>query len=93
MRLDMKTTRNTIGTFAMIALATICGLAQTPQTTISTDYDAALARKLGADDMGMRQYVMCFLKTGPLRVNDPAKRTELMKGHFGMINRRNRSLY
>jgi len=83
----MKTTRNTIGTLAMIALATICGLAQTPQTSISTDYDAALARKLGADDMGMRQYVMCFLKTGPLRVNDPAKRTELMKGHFGMINR------
>jgi uncharacterized protein len=50
-------------------------------------YDAELAKRLGADDMGMRQYVMCFLKTGPLKVDDAAKRAELMKGHFGMINR------
>ena len=35
----------------------------------------------------MRQYVMCFLKAGPLKVDDAAKRAELMKGHFAMINR------
>jgi uncharacterized protein YciI len=28
-------------------------------------YDSILARKLKADDYGMRKYVMCFLKTGP----------------------------
>ena len=51
------------------------------------NYDAALAAKLGADERGMKMYVMCFLKTGPLKVDDAAKRAELMKGHFGMINR------
>jgi uncharacterized protein YciI len=51
------------------------------------NFDEALAKKLGADDLGMREYVMCFLKTGPFKVEDPAKRSELMKGHFGMINR------
>ena len=51
------------------------------------NYDAALATKLGADERGMKMYVMCFLKTGPLKVDDAAKRAELMKGHFAMINR------
>jgi uncharacterized protein YciI len=51
------------------------------------NYDAALAAKLGADERGMKMYVMCFLKTGPLKVDDANKRAELMKGHFAMINR------
>ena len=50
-------------------------------------YDGALAAKLGADERGMKMYVMCFLKTGPLKVDDANKRAELMKGHFAMINR------
>ncbi|MDI1241887.1 MAG: YciI family protein [bacterium] len=50
-------------------------------------YDAALAAKLGADERGMKMYVMCFLKTGPLKVDDAKKRSDLMAGHFGMINR------
>jgi len=61
--------------------------AQTPTGPSNPNYDAGLAKKLGADDLGMRQYVMCFLKTGPLKVEDKAKQAELMKGHFGMINR------
>ena len=61
--------------------------AQTPTEPTNPNYDSALAKKLGADDLGMRQYVMCFLKTGPLKVTDEAKRKDLMAGHFGMINR------
>ena len=62
--------------------------AQTPlPAPTNPNYDAALAAKLGADERGMKMYVMCFLKTGPLKVDDAAKRAELMKGHFGMINR------
>lgn len=83
----MKTIKNIIAIFAIGAFATLCGLAQTPQTSISAEYDAVLAKKLGADDRGMRQYVVCFLKTGPIKVDDPVKRSALMKGHFGMINR------
>lgn len=58
-----------------------------PGRSVSSNYDAALAAKLGADERGMKMYVMCFLKTGPLKVDDQAKRDELMKGHFAMINR------
>jgi hypothetical protein len=28
-------------------------------------FDAELAKKLGADERGMRMYVLCILKTGP----------------------------
>ena len=51
-------------------------------------YDAELARKVGADDYGMRKYVLGFLKTGPkdAEVKGDA-RTELFKGHLANINR------
>lgn len=76
----------------LLSLIVILGLAlsvagQKTDSPVNPNFDAALAQRLGADDMGMRQYVMCFLKTGPTKVDDAAKRTELMKGHFGMINR------
>src|SRR5262245_7705921 len=60
---------------------------EAPQGPVNPGYDAALAKRLGADELGMRHYVMCFLKTGPLKVDDPERRAELMKGHFGMIDR------
>ena len=58
-----------------------------PTPPANPNYDAALATRLGADERGMKMYVMCFLKTGPLKVDDANKRAELMKGHFAMINR------
>jgi uncharacterized protein len=81
----MKTTFFLICFCLSILLSAAPAKAQKAETTPA--YDAELAKRLGADDMGMRQYVMCFLKTGPLKVDDAAKRAELMKGHFGMINR------
>lgn len=47
-------------------------------------YDAALATELGADDYGMRSYVLAILKTGPndASITDEAKRKELFAGHF-----------
>jgi len=63
-------------------------MAQTPPPEPAPPrYDKDLAKRLGADELGMRTYVMCFLKTGPLKVDDAQKRGELMKGHFGMIQR------
>src|SRR4026207_949332 len=49
-------------------------------------YDSVLAKKLGADDYGMRQYVMVLLKPGT-RFTDTAKRTELLQGHLKNIGR------
>ena len=76
-------------TFVVFVLSGVLAISgQTPQPpTPNPNYDAALAAKLGADERGMKMYVMCFLKTGPLKVDDAKKRSELMAGHFGMINR------
>lgn len=50
-------------------------------------YDSALAQKLGADEYGMKKYVMAFLKTGPYEEKDSVKRAELHRGHLDNIFR------
>jgi uncharacterized protein YciI len=50
-------------------------------------YDAELARKLGADEYGMRSYVFCVLKTGKAKIEDPEKRNEIFRGHFANMSR------
>ncbi|MFV7771016.1 hypothetical protein [Shewanella marisflavi] len=48
------------------------------------DYDAALAERLGADEYGMKLYVMAFLKRGPNRgQSEEAKR--LQRAHLDNI--------
>ncbi len=50
-------------------------------------YDAALAAKVGADDYGMKKYVIAFLKSGKTKIEDEAKRNELQKAHMKNIQR------
>jgi len=50
-------------------------------------YDAALAQKLGADQYGMKTYVMAFLKAGPDHIKDSVAREELQKAHLKNIIR------
>lgn len=50
-------------------------------------YDSILAKKLGADDYGMKQYVFCILKTGPANITDKAKKDSLFAGHMKNIGR------
>jgi uncharacterized protein len=50
-------------------------------------FDAALASKLQADNMGMRKYVMAFLKRGPNRPTDATEGRRLQEGHMANINR------
>lgn len=50
-------------------------------------FDSVLAQKLGADDIGMKKYVMAFLKKGPKRDQDSATAVEIQKGHMANINR------
>lgn len=54
---------------------------------ISPGYDAALATQTGADDYGMRKYVLVILKTGPKPVPAGPERDEMFKGHFANMNR------
>jgi uncharacterized protein YciI len=50
-------------------------------------YDSVLAKKLGATENGMAEYVMAFLKRGPNRSPDSTVRAELQKAHMANINR------
>ena len=50
-------------------------------------YDEALAQSVGADEHGMRRYVLVILKTGPNRVPDGAERDEMFRGHFANMQR------
>ena len=50
-------------------------------------YDSILAKKLGADDYGMKMYVFCILKTGPTNITDKAKKDSLFAGHMKNIGR------
>ena len=49
--------------------------------------DPALAKQLGADERGMRNYILVILKTGPHRVPDGPARDEMFKGHFANMKR------
>jgi len=48
-------------------------------------YDSLLARKLGADEYGMKTYVMAFLKSGPVKIQDSTQRAELQRKHLKNI--------
>lgn len=51
-------------------------------------YDAELAKKLGADERGMKTYVLCILKTGPEDAEIKGEvRKEIFAGHFANIGR------
>lgn len=71
------------------ALATTCALAVAPAEAqqATPSYDEALAGRLGADDYGMRSYVLVVLKTGPTRVPDGPERDEMFRGHFANMKR------
>jgi uncharacterized protein YciI len=50
-------------------------------------YDSILAQKTGADEYGMKHYVMAFLKAGPNRDQDSVTAAEIQKGHMANIQR------
>ncbi len=49
--------------------------------------DTALAKTLGADEYGMKSYVMAFLKAGPNRSQSQAEAAQLQKAHLNNITR------
>jgi uncharacterized protein YciI len=51
------------------------------------DFDSVMARDLGADQYGMHQYVMAFLKPGKTQVKDSSERALLMQAHLKNIGR------
>lgn len=56
-------------------------------STATSTYDSLLAVELGADDYGMKEYVMAFLKAGPNRSTDSLIRANLQSAHLENIGR------
>ena len=75
-------------TLSLVLLAAcISGTATAADTPPKAAYDAALAAQLGADDHGMRKYVLVILKTGPTPVPKGEKRDAMFKGHFANMEK------
>ncbi|MBN1387490.1 MAG: hypothetical protein JW965_03535 [Bacteroidales bacterium] len=62
---------------------------QNPQMTSreKTGYDSLLARELGADNYGMKQYIMAFLIRGDSSSADSAEAGRLQEAHLDNITR------
>ncbi len=60
---------------------------QAPFTAEKPGYDSILAKKLGADDYGMKRYVLVLLKTGPAQVTEKARVDSLFAGHMANMGR------
>lgn len=73
---------------AIVALSQLAQ-AQTPATpeAASSKFDPALAAQVGADEHGMRHYVLVVLKTGPNRMPDGPQRDAMFQGHFANMKR------
>jgi uncharacterized protein YciI len=61
--------------------------AEAPAEPAKPVFDAELASKVGADEHGMRSYVLVILKTGPKQMPKGPERDTMFAGHFANINR------
>jgi len=76
-----------LATCATLLFLAISSQGQGTSEAARPTYDAELARSVGADDSGMRSYVLVVLKTGPNKVPAGAERDEMFRGHFANIKR------
>ena len=53
----------------------------------TNEYDSALAKKLNADDYGMKPYVLVLLKKGSVELTDKNVRDSVFHGHMANIMR------
>ncbi|QSX39217.1 hypothetical protein JYB84_09040 [Shewanella cyperi] len=73
---------------AALTLVVLNGLLSMP--TVAGDnsqYDPALAERAGADEYGMKQYVLAFLKKGPNRDRSKEEAEKLQRAHLDNIGR------
>lgn len=83
------------GLILILILGTFINTCNNPETKSTPDaremntnvYDSLLAAKYGADDYGMKTYVMAFLYKGPNRDLDSAKRAALQLAHLENITK------
>ena len=80
----------------LLLIFTIVSCNRAEQIDVSTDlnqeqaepiYDEKLASELGADNYGMKQYVIAFLKAGPNRDMDEDEAIKIQRAHLDNIRR------
>jgi len=79
--------RSFVFLYCLLGLLLSSSFAQTSATPKNPKFDATLAKKAGADERGMRNYVLVILKTGPTRVPDGKDRDNMFAGHFANMKR------
>ena len=79
--------RHAAFSFCFALAAPLAAANQVAPTPAPAPYDSALAQRLGADERGMRSYVLVILKTGPKRMAEGAERDAMFKGHFANMDR------
>ncbi|HRN62183.1 MAG TPA: YciI family protein [Luteimonas sp.] len=80
--------RRTLFLLFLLLAATLPAGADEPAVRADAPvHDAALAERLGADERGMRKYVLVILKTGETRVPDGPERDHMFAGHFANMKR------
>jgi uncharacterized protein YciI len=72
---------------ALLCLSLRPALAQSESPASVVKYDADLAKSLGADEHGMRAFVLVILKTGPKKMAAGPARTKMFEGHMANIQR------
>jgi uncharacterized protein YciI len=73
---------------AMLGLGSVSqAQAGAPAPADKTDYDGALAKRLGANENGMRAYVLVILRAGLKPVPKGKARDVMFAGHFTNIAR------
>ena len=72
----------------LLCAPSLVAIAEEPASGKTPSFDAELAKKLGADERGMKTYVLCILKTGPNDAKVQGKEREtIFAGHFANIGR------
>jgi uncharacterized protein YciI len=71
----------------LITFLMLLALATVNAQTDNSKYNQHLADSLGADDYGMKMYILVILKTGQMKMEDKQKRDSLFRGHLQNIKR------
>lgn len=84
----MKNLKRSLMLICFTAIACSSAHAQVKQKPAKVKFDENLAKKLGADEYGMKRYVLAILKTGPNDASVKGKeRDDAFKGHMANIGR------
>lgn len=71
---------------SLLLLLTLTSVFASAQNT-NPNFDSALAKKLGADDYGMKQYVLVMLKTGENTTASEEETNLAFRGHMENIGK------